>query len=169
MLYCAVIPANVYLDLMIPTDLVPLPTAPYNARPESLPLDVEECRTAIWVAKGNISEAAEILKVPSARLRQFVKRSPYLTAEVNESLEQLLDRAESQMYDAVTDEEDKTRADNAAKFIIGQLGHRRGYGGKSGGITLAKGVAGESVTITWDDGTVVDETPVIEGSVVEHE
>jgi hypothetical protein len=52
-----------------PTDLMPLPTMPYDERPMSLPLDVEECRTALWRVRGNVTEAAKLIKVHPNRLR----------------------------------------------------------------------------------------------------
>ena len=107
------------IDSLIPTDLVPLPTMPYDKRPVEIPLDVEECRTAIWKAKGNISRASEYLKVPSTRLRNFVEKSPYLKRELRESLEIHVDRAEEIVDEALNDEEDKSRRDQMARFVLG--------------------------------------------------
>lgn len=136
-----------------------------------MPLDIEECRTAVWLAKGNVTTAAKLLKIPSSRLRTFIAKSPYLTTELEESREQLLDAAESQIADALVDVDDTARADSAAKFVIQQLGHRRGYGGKTpGGITIGKPGAGSSVTITWDDGSELAEVEQPSGMrVIDHE
>lgn len=153
-----------------PSDLIPLPTAPYDQRPDSMPLVIEECRTAIWKAKGNITEAAAILKVTSLRLRKYVAQSPYLTAELEESKDQLLDRAEAQIADALEDTEDKIRADNAAKFVLTNLGARRGYGTKGSGITLNTNGKSGSFTVSWGDGTDInDNIEESEGQVIDHE
>ena len=149
---------------MIPNDLVPLPTMPYNERPVELPLDIEECRTAIWRARGNITKAAEILKVSSSRLRSFVAKSAYLSAEVKESLEHLVDLAQDIMYDALTDTADTGRQDTMARFVATGLGKNRGFGtgGQGVQINLPKG----PLQISWGDGSSISGNDnVIEGSV----
>lgn len=114
---------------VVPHDLIPLPTAPYSERPGSLPLDVEECRTALWLNKGNITAAAEQLKVSPQRLRAFVNNSPRLLAEQRESREQMADRAEQIVDEALNDPADPGRRDGMAKYILNsQLGRRREYG-----------------------------------------
>lgn len=150
-----------------PSDLVPLPTMPYDVRPDDLPLDVEECRTAIWKARGNISEAALYLKVSSVRLRRFVAASPRLTEEQREAQEILLDKSEAQIAAALDDTEDKMRADNAAKFVLTNLGARRGYGTKGAAITLNPQGKSGAFRITWGDGEDIQDTP--SGQVIEHD
>lgn len=151
-----------------PTDLVPLPTMPYSERPLSLPLDREECRTAVWRTRGNISEAAALLKVSSSRLRTFVKNSPYLQHEVEECSEILKDKALSIVGEALDDGEDKGRRDQMAKFVLTQIGQDRGFGkgmGKGGvNLNLPQG----NFTITWEDGSNVnDNRPTIDGDIVD--
>lgn len=159
----------------LPQDLVPLPTAPYDVRPTSLPLDRDECRTALWMARGNITVAADILKTDSGRLRKFVKNSPFLSAELAEASEQIKDTAESVVYEALTDESDKARKDGMAKFVLTNIGRDRGYGqaGKSGGVNLK--LPQGNFTITWADGSGIvgndnsqsyDDSVTIEGEVV---
>jgi hypothetical protein len=111
-----------------PIDLQPLPTAPYDERPVSLPLEVEECRTALWRTQGNITEAAKLLKTTSLRLRNFVNKSPYLLAEMQEAKEQLVDKAESNVWDALNDEGDVGRRDTMSRFVLGSQGKARGWG-----------------------------------------
>src|SRR6476619_5108550 len=108
-----------------PSDLIPLPTTPYSERPVSLPLDMEECRTALWLVRGNITEAAKLLKTTPLRLRQFVQKSPYLSAEMQEAKDQLVDIAEDVVYEALTDEDDKSRKDTMARFVLGSQGKPR--------------------------------------------
>lgn len=139
------------MDERLPNDLMPLPTTPYDERPTSLPLDVEECRTAIWRCRGNVTEAAKLLKTPSARLRRYVQGSQYLQREVEEAREQLLDNAEDIAYEALTDEVDAGRRDSMARFVLGNLGKRRGYG--TGGTSVSISNAKGPISITWGDGT----------------
>lgn len=153
-----------------PTDLVPLPTMPYDERPSSLPLDVQECRTAIWRASGNISKAAEILKIPSSRFRRFVKDSPFLVAEMEEANEILKDRAVDIVREALDDGADSSRRDSMAKFVLSNLGRDRGFGqtSKTGGVNLK--LPQGNFTITWEDGSNVsgndNDANTIEGEVV---
>jgi hypothetical protein len=136
----------------IPNDLVTLPTAPYSERPLSLPLDVEECRTAIWLCRGNITEAAKILKITSLRLRNFVNKSPYLSAELQEALDQIVDVAEQVVYDALTDEGDNGRRDTMARFVLGSQGKRRGWGSGAPGVNIKNGNGG-TIVVQWADGS----------------
>lgn len=151
----------------LPQDLVPLPTMPYEERPSELPLDIEECRTALWLNRGNISNAAAMLKVAPARLRKFVANSPRLSEETKEAQQQLVDIAEDNVYDALVDPEDKARRDTMSRFVIQQLGGDRGYGNKAGpgvNINLPKG----KVSIQWQDGSSLNVDTSNE-KVIEHE
>lgn len=137
---------------------------PYDERPSSLPLDIEECRTALWVSRGNVSKAAQLLKIPSTRLRKFVQASPYLSAEVKEAAEQLIDIAEDVAYEALTCEDDAGRRDSMARFIMSGIGKTRGHGTGGGGslnLNLPKG----DIHITWGDGSDVTAKP----NTIEHE
>lgn len=119
-------------------------------RPSELPLDVEECRTAIWQCRGNVSHAASLLKVVPSRLRKFVEKSPRLQDEIREAQQQLVDIAEDVAYEALTDPDDAGRRDQMARFVMSNLGKDRGYG-------TAKGVTINNpngpVVIQWADGS----------------
>lgn len=150
--------------MSIPTDLVPLPTAPYDERPAYLPLDVQECRTAIWLTRGNVTKAAETLKVTSNRLRQFIKNSPFLSREVEEAREQLQDIAEDVVHEALTDETDPGRRDTMARFVLTNLGTSRGYGSGKNGVNINIPKSGK-VEISWADGSSV--TPRDDSDVID--
>jgi hypothetical protein len=155
----------------LPDDLVMLPTAPYAERPVALPLDIEECRTAIWLARGNITEAAKILKITSLRLRKFVEKSPYLSSELQEAMEQVVDVAESVVYDALTDDENPGRKDTMARFVLGSQGKRRGWGSAvSSGISVKNNVGG-TVIVQWADGSTFGGPPTSEegSQIIEHD
>lgn len=154
----------------MPNDLVPLPTVPYDERPDALPLDIEECRTALWLHRGNVTEAAKRLKVTPARLRAMIRNSPRLAKEVEEARQQLADIAEDVVYEALTNPEDPGRRDSMARFVLTNLGNERGYGSKGNGpvkVDVAKG----RVTVAWADGSSIsvgDEQGSSE-KVIEHE
>lgn len=132
-----------------PSDLIPLPTQPWAVRPVSIPLDREEVRTALWMAEGNVSEAATILKVSSLRLRTFIRGSEYLQRELNEFKERLSDRAEQVVGEALNDPE---RCDPMARFILNSIAKDRGWGTASkAGVNI--NTAGGSVLISWADGS----------------
>jgi len=139
---------------------------PFDYRPDSLPLDIEECRTAIWRARGNITVAADILKVTSNRLRGFVSRSPYLSAELNEAKEQLKDLAEDTVYDALTDADDKGRRDAMARFVLQGIGKDRGWGSGGSKIQIDNSKGG-TVIVGWADGTIFQ--PEAQEKVIDHD
>lgn len=152
----------------IPADLVPLPTMPYEERPVGLPLDMEECRTALWRCRGNISLAARLIKVSSSRLRNYVAKSPRLTDEVREAQQQLVDVAEDIAYEALTDGDDPGRRDQMARFVMSNLGRDRGYGTGKAGVTInnPKGPVviqwadGQSLSGPQNDNNMIDVSPV---------
>ena len=151
----------------VPNDLAALPTMPYSERPVELPLDIEECRTALWMASGNITEAAKILKVTSIRLRSFVKKSPYLTSEMAEAHDRIVDIAEANVRDALTDELDPSRRDTMSRFVLTNIGKHRGWGsGSSGGVTV-KNSAGGTVIVQWQDGTSFGTKEEDEGNLID--
>lgn len=149
----------------LPLDLSPIPTQPWDERPAELPLDVEEVRTALWLDRGNISLAAERLKVSSARLRNFVNAKPRLLAEQREAREQLADRAEQIVHEALNDNTDTGRKDGMAKFVLNSsIGKPRGFSATPGNVVNVKNVG--PMVITWlqpgQEPTTIDE----EGEVI---
>ena len=154
----------------IPNDLVALPTMPYNERPLELPLDVEECRTALWMANGNVTEAAKLLKTTSIRLRGFIKKSPYLSAEMQEAADRLVDIAESNVLDALTDDQDPSRRDTMSRFVLTNIRKAKGWG--TGGTNVnVKNSAGGTIIVQWADGTTFSENQPkeIEGEVMKED
>lgn len=149
----------------IPSDLVALPTMPYSERPPELPLDTEECRTAIWMAAGNITEAAKLLKITSIRLRAFVRKSPYLSAELQEASDRLVDIAEANVLDALTDEQDASRRDTMSRFVLTNIGKAKGWGTGASPNVSVKNSAGGTIIVQWADGTSIGPEP----KVIEHE
>ena len=155
------------MDENIPNDLVALPTMPYNERPPELPLDVEETRTAIWMANGNVTEAAKLLKVTSIRLRNFIKKSPYLSAEMQEAADRIVDIAESNVLDALNDDQDPSRRDTMSRFVLTNIGKHRGWGTGAPNVNV-KNSAGGTIIVQWADGTQFAEKET-NGEVIEND
>ena len=61
-----------------PDEFFPLPFYGWLERPPSLPLDVEEAATALFLSHGDLNRAAARLKVAPARLSRIVRASPRL-------------------------------------------------------------------------------------------
>jgi hypothetical protein len=61
-----------------PDEFFQLPYFGWLERPLNLPLDVEDCATAIYLENGDLDAAASRLKVTPARLNKVVCRSPRL-------------------------------------------------------------------------------------------
>jgi hypothetical protein len=55
-----------------------LPFYGWLARPDSLPLDIEEIRSALFIWNGDIEAAAGLLKVTAAQLKKPIRKSPHL-------------------------------------------------------------------------------------------
>lgn len=146
----------------MPDDLTTLPTMPYDERPDSNPLDIEECRTALWLCKGNITDAAAMLKVRSSRLRAFVRASAYLQRETEEATERLKDKAMKVIAEGLDDDNERY---TMARFVAKELG-------AVGQKTLKEVAQPGRVVFQWDDGTSFDpnavrnDATVIEGELV---
>lgn len=89
------------------------------------------------------------------RLRTFVRNSPYLSAEVEEAKEQVVDKAESIVVDAL-DSNDPTRQDQMARYVLNSShGRKRGWGQGSSNVQID--ARGSKFTISWADGSRFDD------------
>jgi hypothetical protein len=61
-----------------PREFEPLPYYSWIERPTSVPLTHDEAATAIYLARGDLTQAASLLKVGPSRLNRLVKQSPRL-------------------------------------------------------------------------------------------
>lgn len=135
-----------------------------------MPLDKEECRTALWLEEGNVTKAAARLKVSSSRFRKFVKESAYLTAEAEEATHRLVDKSFDIVKDALDDSEDKSRQDTMARFVITNFGNTKNNGGQAGKVNVNLPGGRGSFTVSWEQGGTFGDAPnnenVIDGEVV---
>ena len=99
----------------IEAEFQPLPHFPWNKRPPHLPLDIEECATALYLAEGVIGRAAERLKVEPLKLTRQIARSPRLTRLHGELVSLLNDKVHEEYIRAFADEDDRRREWAASK------------------------------------------------------
>lgn len=102
----------------LPDDLLPLADFGWTERPASLPLDVEECRTALWLNGGDIPGAAARLRITPGRLRAYVNASPRLQRDQHEAQMLLVDRAKVVVREALNDVNNTARMDNMARYML---------------------------------------------------
>jgi hypothetical protein len=61
-----------------PDEFLPLPYFLWDCRPETLPLDVDEIATALFLGQAHLGKAAERLKVSEKRLKRSIRANPKL-------------------------------------------------------------------------------------------
>ena len=61
-------------------EFLPLPFFPWIERPQSIPLDVEEAATALFLENGDVGRAAERLRMTVGQLNRVIRKSPRLAA-----------------------------------------------------------------------------------------
>ena len=103
-------------------EFLPLPFYPWDERPAHLPLDHDECATAIHLAGGSLKAAADLLKVPLFRLSRSLRASPRLQKVREESLSIGVAKAESKVFEALDAGETVYDSDGNAEFVPN---HRR--------------------------------------------
>jgi hypothetical protein len=71
---------------------------------------------------------------------------------MQESADRIVDIAESNVVDALTDELDPSRRDTMSRFVLTNIGKHRGWGTAGAGVTV-KNSAGGTIVVQWADGT----------------
>jgi hypothetical protein len=95
-----------------------LPAYPWSQRPDDHPLTLDEVTAAIVEASGDVTAAADRLKVGSLTLRKFIERSPRARAVVLEMDHRLADRARRKLIGILNDDEDARRQDWAIRYVL---------------------------------------------------
>jgi hypothetical protein len=141
-------------------EFLPLPHFPYDERPATTPLEIEECATALYLAQGDTDAAAGRLKVHPLRLQRTIDRSPRLQ-RLHGELIALLNNRVLREYKAAFEDEDSRRREWAssklaqtAQFQSHPLAPARQDAPQ---LTLA---GPTRIVISWDDGS--DLGPVID-------
>lgn len=152
----------------LPADLLQLGYRSGN-HPIDEPLDTEECRTALWMSAGNVTQASKLLKTTSARLGNLVRRNPYLAEERAKAAELAVDRAEAVILEALADDE-PARRDDAARFVLTHAGRIRGWARDGATPALNMSFAGASpggggISIRWQTAEEAPKVPL----TIDHE
>ena len=121
--------------------------APYRAADDKTPIDVEEAKRALEEVEGNITAAAELMNVDSARLRAFVAKEPVLRRMQEEILERGVDQAIEILFKGMKHDAYGIRFMAAKELLRSEPGRRRGFGEKGVPIELTSR-ARETLTIT---------------------
>lgn len=90
-------------------EFIPLPYYPWESRPETVPLDTDECATAIHIARGHIPRAADLLKVAEFKLARMVRHHPHLARIQSEELELEVHKAAWEYSKALDSDNDRRR------------------------------------------------------------
>jgi len=90
-------------------EYLPLPHYPWDERPLTVPVDVEEAATALFLAKGSLPNAALLLKTPQTRLSRLIHAHPRLQRIQRELLELLPHRAVDEIVRALDSPDDRRR------------------------------------------------------------
>jgi hypothetical protein len=106
-------------------EFTPLPYFSFDERPHTLPLDPDECATAIHLAEGNLDVAAALLKVPFTRLNRVLRHSPRLQRIQSDERDRNVARAEGEYIKALSAPDDRRREWGASKILASRaaMGH----------------------------------------------
>jgi hypothetical protein len=61
-----------------PAEFAPLAWFPWDVRPDSRPLEEDECATALYLSNGHIADAAKLLKADAKLMKRAIGRSAKL-------------------------------------------------------------------------------------------
>lgn len=98
-------------------EFIPLPFYPWEERPDTVPLELEECETAIHLAQGHLPKAAELLKTALYKLNRMIVRHPRLQHIYTEAAQNLAHRAAGEIIDALDSPNDRRREWAATKIL----------------------------------------------------
>lgn len=132
-------------------EFIPLPYYPWEERPHTLPLDPDECATAIHLAHGSLDRAASLLKVEINALNRMVRKHPMLQRIQSEALDNALAKAQSYPIDTLFDPNTDRRAKEWATAQI--LKSRLAMGSPLS--PAPAGSATSNVTINQDNREIV--------------
>jgi hypothetical protein len=144
-------------------EFLPLPFYAWDRRPSTIRLDPEEAATALYLAEGEISVAAQTLKVEPLRLMRAIRCSARLTRLHAELVSLLNDKVHHEYRRAFNDEDDRRREWAASKVSQTRQfqDHPLAPNQSNPSPTIALG-GPTRIVISWDDGTVPVSVPTIE-------
>ena len=144
---------------------LPLPHFPWDERPLTVPLDIEECATAIHIAKGLSDDAARILKTSVARFNRMLKAHPRLVRIRDEHLQVLNDRAIGEVARAFDSEDAKRREWAASKILQSRLAIDNPLAqAPQAAIQNNLNMSARDIVFSWRTSPTVDNPPTIDDS-----
>jgi len=105
----------------LPPDLAPIP---YGAGDE----DIEAIRTCLYLNFGNVKLAARALGSTAGAIARKVEGDPSLRADRDAARRMIVDLAEANIVEQLSDTGSVDRRDEAAKFVLTSLGKSLGWG-----------------------------------------
>jgi hypothetical protein len=149
-------------------EFIPLPFYPWDSRPPSLPLDPDECATAIHIAQGDLPAAANLLKVPLHKLNRQIRNHPRLARVLQETNELTVARAASEYINALSSPSERRREWASTKIMASRAAAQHPFSpapaqpnAQSASLSLTD--AGRTLTFRWR--TDADDVPTIEGDL----
>ena len=152
-------------------EFIPLPFYPWEERPSTLPLDPDECATAIHIAQGDLPAAAALLKVPLYKLQRQLTHHPRLQRVFQESNALAASRAAAEYLHALDSPSDRRREWAAAKILASRSAMAHPFApapsqpnAQAASLSLTSSAAGRTLTFRWrtdaDDPPTIDADPV---------
>jgi hypothetical protein len=143
-------------------EFLPLPYYGWDRRPTHIPLDVDECATALYLENGVVERAAGRLKCEPLKLVRAINRSPRLQRLHAELVSLLNDKVHQEYLNAFQSEDDRRREWAAAKVANTKQfqSHPLAPNANSASVSIPSPAAAR-IIISWDDGPT---QPLIEHS-----
>jgi hypothetical protein len=137
-------------------------------------LDQEDVAQTLAEHDGDVTQTAKAIGVEPARLRQFVRASPFLKAVIDEAMEQGADRAVEVLFEGLRDEGSFQNRYYAAKeFLRSEKGRQRGFGREASATLEIK--AGEAranggvIELKWIEPPRDEPATSARAKMIEHE
>lgn len=146
-------------------EFIPLPHYPWDERPPNLALDPDECATALHICKGDIHNAAALLRIPAHKLNREILRHPRLTRVIQEALSLVVSRASSEYIRALDDPGDRRREWGAQNIMRSRAAASHPLApnppGSSASLTLTSQTGDRRLTFRWrtDADDALPDTP----------
>ena len=144
-------------------EFIPLPFYPFTERPATLPLDPDECATAIHIARGDLPKASDLLKVPQFKLEREVRRHPNLARILNEELQIAVSKSRSELLTALESPNDRRREWAASKILASRIAQSDPFAPAPAGSTTANNVTinqdNKEITIHWGEAPAAPAPP----------
>jgi hypothetical protein len=136
---------------------------PWDKRPSHVPLDADECATALYLTEGELIPAAAKLKCEPLKLVRAIARSPRLQ-RLQAELASLLNDKVWREYRNAFDSEDDRRREWAASKVSNTRQFQSHPLAPANAMAALPGPSASAtrIIISWDDGSDGSEAPLIE-------